>query len=384
MPRGCALSHGAVLANCHAAMERYDFRPGDVTVAWLPLHHDMGLMVSVLAPVYGMLASRMMSAKRFLMRPLSWLDQLVGIDRVHTCTPNFALGMALRRADKYSPGPSAFAGVRNIVCGAEPIDPNLVRKFLTKFSEFGLAPSAFQASYGMAETTVFASSAAGGLVTSKDAKFQASGPQQAIAREHVSVGVPSSDTEIRIFDDEDKELGEGQAGEIRIRSPSLMSGYYNNPSATQLKLRDGWLRSGDSGFVLGGELFVIGRRDDMMIIGGANIFPNDVEFAIAEATGLERRRVGVFSVEGTYSTGGLVVVAECQVSTNAGAIKKQIAEACVSECGTIPLNILLCKSGQLPKTTSGKLRRRELKRLYLSDGLEAAGAVVASESLQSL
>ncbi len=364
-PKGCALSHHAIIRNAEAILERGDGCPGDVNVHWVPLSHDMGLMGAVVVPVIGRHRSVVMHPKRFMMRPLAWVEALAAHRNVHSSVPNFALRMVARRAARLALSADALTSVKTIICGAEPIDPVDVRAFYDALRPHGLAPETFHASYGMAEATVMVSSSPQGLKTVAARPRGGADIETAIAaREYVSVGTPVRGARIRIVDGDRHSVSEGVAGDVELMSDSLMSGYFDDPEATAGKIVGGWLKTGDIGFIEGGDLFIAGRRTDMIIIAGKNVFPADIEPAIADRLGIDARKVAAFSAEGRHGTEDLIVLVEHQGADAQPDMGAAISRLCDDLCGVAARDVLFRKSGTIPRTTSGKTRRADLRDLY--------------------
>ncbi len=369
-PRGCALSHRAVIANARAILRRGGGHPGDVNVHWVPLSHDMGLMAAVIAPVCGHHHSIVMHPRRFMLRPLSWIEEMANRSRVHTSVPNFALVQALRRANRLSLGPQSLAGVLNVICGAEPIDAAVVRSFFGAFAAFGLSPDSFQASYGLAEATVMVASRPGGLKTITRSSEEASGsPVGRTAREYVSVGRPVDGAEVRIVDEAGECLAEEEQGEIELRSHSLMDGYYADDAATGEKIVNGWLKTGDLGFLRDENLYISGRRGDLIIIGGKNIFAGDLETRLAQNLDLDARKIVALSLQGRHGTDELFLVIEAKNHRSDDDIVALASRICQQVCGFLPSRVLIRPSGTIPKTTSGKIKRGEVRKLCLEGKL---------------
>jgi fatty-acyl-CoA synthase len=368
-PKGCALSHIAIVRNARAILERGGGQAGDVNIHWVPLSHDMGLMGAVVVPVVGQHSSVIMHPKRFMMRPLAWLEELALHHDVHTSVPNFALRMVTRRANRLQLSAESLSGVKNIICGAEAINPDDVRAFFEAFGQYGLPRRSFHASYGMAEATVMATSRPGGLKTLAASDREPGSDGLIDQREYVSVGSPVAGAEIRIMDECGVRLGDGVAGEIELRSACAMTEYFRDAVATAQKIVDGWLRTGDIGFMSDGDLYIAGRRSDLLIVAGRNIYPTDIEPAIADNLGIDPRKVAVFSAEGPHGTEELFVLIEHLGANTQKAAVSAVSRICQSICGVVPASIIFRKSGTIPKTTSGKIKRPELRMIYSNDGL---------------
>lgn len=378
-PRGCALSHAAMLANARAIAGRTGAAAGDVSVCWLPLHHDMGLMSGVITPVVSHAASRLQSATRFMANPLSWLHQLDDVRPAHTAVPNFALSLVLRRLRSAPPPALDLSRVKTLMCGAEPIDAALVRDLIGELARYGFQQQAFHAAYGMAESTVMAASRPGGL-RSVCLQSQRLTPGAFVAyarpgpdvREVVSVGEAVDDGLIELADVRGDRVPQGVVGRVRLRSPSVMNGYFGDPEATSQVLKGGWLVTEDLGVVLADELYVLGRADDLIIVGGRNIHPADVEAHICAVLNIERNRV-VTERRRRGVADELVVFVEARASQGSPDLQRQVRAATLDVCGIAPADVFLVPPGSVPRTSSGKVRRQALRRALAEGGLDETG-----------
>lgn len=377
-PKGCALSHAAIMANAFMLKKSLDLQSGDRSVCWLPLHHDMGLMCGVIGPVVADAETHLQSAVRFLANPMSWIDTISEGGRTHTACPNFALSLVLRRLQRKMRSTPDLSKLQSIVCGAEIIDAELVKQFIAALEPFGLNPKAFRPSYGMAEVTVFASSETDGLVTAriptglevgssilKDSSAKSvdtSVDIEARTIEVVSVGKTINGCLSRIVDDSGKALPENSMGHIQLSSPSRMQGYLNNADATAEAFDGEWLITGDIGFKSEDCLFIVGREKDLIIIGGQNIHPTDVESYICNELNLERRRLAVDRRRDELGSDEIFIVVESRPLDNAEALTASIKQHCYLSCGFFPAKIYLVKPGFIPRTTSGKIQRNVLRQ----------------------
>lgn len=367
-PRGCVLSHRAVLANTRSICARLGVRDGDTSIHWVPLHHDMGLMGGLLAPVVGGARTMIFDTKRFMLQPLSWLRALAGVNGTHTSVSNFAIAMVLKRMSRLELASEALAGVRSLICGAEPLDPALMRRFLAEAARFGLPPEALHPAYGLAELTVMATSRRG--LRTRSAPSAGSDPAP---RELACVGAPLPGVEIRILDRDGADSAEG---EVAIRTPSAMDGYFRDDAATWKKLQDGWLMTGDLGFLDKGELFITGRISDMIIVAGQNIYPLDIERSVASALGLDEHRICAFSAPGA-DTERVVVAVESRGRSVADVSLQAARSRCLETCGVAPAAWVVSNEALIPRTSSGKPRRLHLRSRFLDGSLRSLTGDVA-------
>jgi fatty-acyl-CoA synthase len=374
--RAVMLTHAAVLANIEAMAEFTEIENGDdpdCGVSWLPMHHDMGLCGALLFNIVIGLDLWLMRPETFLARPKLWLQAVSGKKGVLSGSPNFAYQLCVERIE-----PEEMAGVnvqwKVALTGAEMIRTETCDAFLKKFSACGFKREMMFGSYGMAESTlvVTADTKRQGIRTMAIPKGYESGVDQA---EVVCVGRPLHDTKLRIcpLDDKSGSLPDGNVGEICVKGSSLFCGYYNDPEATAESLRDGWLHTGDLGFLKDGELYITGRLKDILIINGHNIMPHELEWIAENATsGGGTERCGAFSISKPGQSEVPVIVME--VSEKDGATLEALDSEIRSRVGRnvgIPLHdLVFIKRGQIPKTTSGKVQRRELRARYLEGKLE--------------
>jgi fatty-acyl-CoA synthase len=379
LPKGVMVTHRNLVANARAFLgpRGIDRRDSDIAVTWLPLYHDMGLIGFVLGTIVCDIPTVLMPTEAFGRRPNVWLESMSKYRATITFAPNFAYGLATKRArDKDLEGLD-LSSIRVAGCGAEPINPRVMREFATRFASCGFNANALMPAYGMAESTLaitFHDRDAALLTDSVDAERMTAGeakPSTGAAPttlELVSCGHPFPGHELKVVDESGKSLGERQVGEIWTRGPSVTRGYYGNPEATAAAYADGWLHTGDLGYMAGGNLYVCGRLKDLIIIRGANFYPQDIEWAVAEVEGVRRDNVVAFSVmrDGEES---LIVSAEGN-STDAAALRKSIATKVAETVGLTVGHVAVVKVGSLPKTSSGKVQRRRTKALFESGQLE--------------
>jgi fatty-acyl-CoA synthase len=261
-------------------------------------------------------------------------------------------------------------GVRAIVNGAEPIDPDVVRDFLRILEPCGLSPAAMWPSWGLAENTVLATICKGGMrldrvdrqcVERKGWAVPASkGAEEA---EIVCLGKPVRGTDLRVVDEDGGALPERYVGDIELRSTSLMDGYFEEPGATSAAFRDGWLRTGDVGYLAADELYIVGRRKDLVIVGGRNIAPQDVERVVDRLADVRPGCTVAFGVRGEAGTEELVVVVEVRGAVD--GLCGRVARVCRETLDVIPRHVAVAEAGQVSKTSSGKLQRHRARALFL-------------------
>ncbi|MCA9564338.1 MAG: AMP-binding protein, partial [Myxococcales bacterium] len=356
---------------------------GDKVVSWLPLYHDMGLIGGWLWPLSNGCEHVQMATEVFLMNPSFWLQAITQIKATITVAPNSGYALCVKRIKESQMATLDLSSLRIGLCGAEPIDTNAVAAFHDKFAAVGCSKDVIVPVYGLAEATLavtFSKTCTPVVTKHLDRE---SLEQRGIATEVdpgtknalavVSVGYPLLDSEVRIVGPEGEVLADNRQGQIVVRSGSLMKGYWNRPDASSEALHEGWLHTGDLGFLSEGSLYVTGRLKDLIITYGRNFYPHDIEWLAAEINGIRTGCVAAFGIPNEdASTEEIVVVAETKEEDRKALIemRREIRKLLISAIECNPQHIVLVAPGGVPKTTSGKIRRVEAKRLFLTDGLE--------------
>lgn len=382
-PKGVMLRHRNVCSNLDAIAiaAHYDIED-DVLVSWLPLYHDMGLIGLLLTAMCGGGPFVQAAPQDFLAKPVRWMQWLSQYGGTATAGPNFSWVLAtkaLGRAEDLD-----LSRLRVALNGAEPVQPDQVRAFVAAGERFGMRPGCIFPAFGMAEVCIAGSFPVplDGLLTdvvdtvSLEAEGYASpvDPDSGHARELVRLGRPVPGLEMRVVDRHSGHvLGDREVGELQIAGASVMAGYYNNPDATALAFDGKWLRTGDLAYMTDGELVLCGRIKDVIIIGGRNIFPEDIERAAAVVDGVRPGNVIAFGVEGRRGKEAVAVVAEVRDGDRDG-ILEQIHRQVMEAVGVPPHDICLVRAGTLPKTSSGKLQRSLCRQLWEQGSLEAINA----------
>lgn len=390
-PKGVMVTHANLSANAQAFMVdglRADPEV-DRGVSWLPMFHDMGLIGFVIAPIFGDIPITFLPTASFVRNPRLWLDTLDKRRGTITYAPNFAYALVTKRLKDKDAASLDLSCVRVLGCGAEPVQASTLRAFAEKLAPARLDPRAFVPSYGMAESTLAITFAPLGRalrtdrVTARSMQLEAPEAAQADApaaevQEIVSCGVPFPGHELRIVDPENgAELGERRVGEIRTRGPSVCAGYWEAPDLTAETFKDGWLCSGDLGYLADGELYICGRIKDVIIIRGRNFHPQDIEWVAGELEGVRRGNVVAFSVSvdasGRAVTDGLgeeqlVVCAEGAMS-EAPRLEQEIASAVNAAMSLSVHKVEIVPLGSLPRTSSGKPQRRRTRQMFLDGAL---------------
>jgi fatty-acyl-CoA synthase len=378
MPKGVMVSHRNLIANADAFLGPHGAarRDDDVTVTWLPLFHDMGLIGFALGTLVHEIPTVLLPTEAFARRPTIWMQAMHDHRGTITFAPNFAYALAVKRTRDSDLEGLDLSRVRIAGCGAEPIHPQVLRAFADRFSRAGLSPTALMPSYGMAEATLAISFHAHGTHVVTDRVGTAAMKRRKAAPaapgedslELVSCGRAFPDHAVEIVDENGDVLPEREIGEIRTRGPSVTAGYYGNSVATAESFRSGWLHTGDLGYLADGNLYICGRIKDLIIIRGANFHPQDIERSVADLAGVRRDNVVAFSVV-RQGEEALVIAAEGN-STDAAQLRKTIADRVNATFGLTAGHVAVVRVGSLPKTSSGKVQRRKTKQLFEQDLLE--------------
>lgn len=376
-PKGVILTHANLLANIRAMGRAVEVDDTDVMVSWLPLYHDMGLIGCWLSSLYFATQLVLLSPLDFLSRPVRWLHAIHRYRGTMSPAPNFAYEICLARLQDADLEGLDLSSWRCAFNGAEAVSPNSIDRFCERFARYGFHREAMMPVYGMAEDAVGLAFPPMGReplidVIDRDV-FTRSGRALPVAAEtgnelrFVGCGWPLPNHEIRVVDRAGHELPERRAGRVQFRGPSACSGYYRNPEATTELFDGDWLDSGDLGYISAGEIFITGRSKDLIIIAGRNIYPQELEEAIAELEGVRKGNVAVFgSIDPNSGTERLVVLAETRETDpqRLENLRTQVNELAVQLLGNPPHDLLLAPPQSIPKTSSGKIRRAATSELY--------------------
>jgi fatty-acyl-CoA synthase len=374
-PKGVMLPDRVLCANLDAVAEAAGLDPkDDVLVSWLPLYHDMGLVGLLTLPMSTGARLVLGAPQDFTARPSHWMEWVSAYGGTATAGPNFSWVLATRALDRSEQ--LDLSRLRVALNGAEPIDPDQVEAFVAAGRRHGLRPEAVFPAFGMAEVAIGGTFPApmSGMVTDcvdrrvlETERYAAPAePGTKGSRRLPLLGRAVPGLEIRIVDpDTGMPLREREVGELEIRGTSVTPGYYRRPDANAELFHDGWLRTGDLAYLLGGQLVVCGRIKDVIIVGGRNLFPEDVERAVGQLEGVRAGNVIAFGVDGDRGRESLVVVAESRaVDDDLTAVRRLVAERVRDAVGVPARDIVLVAPGSLPKTSSGKLQRTLCKRYY--------------------
>lgn len=377
-PKGVELTHHCLLWNLDAITAGIGVQGEDACVSWLPLYHDMGLIGGCLWPLGVGIGTSLMATEVFLTEPSFWLQAMSTKSASITVAPNFGYALSVKRVKDDVVAGLDLARVRVMLCGAEPIDHEVLAVFQDKFAPAGLQPNVILPVYGLAEATLAVTFTEVGrpvkVARLDRTRLESNGvavdaAPEAVAADVVCVGAPLRDNELRIVDSDGHELPENRQGEVLVRSKSLMRGYFRNAEATERTIRKGWLHTGDLGFVRNGELYITGRSKDLIIAYGRNFYPHDIERLTQQVDGIRNGCVAAFAVHNAEeSTDEIAVVAETRTTERAALIemRREIRKLLINSIECNPKHVVLVPPREVPKTTSGKLRRNEARRMFES------------------
>ncbi|HEV8626044.1 MAG TPA: fatty acyl-AMP ligase [Acidimicrobiia bacterium] len=381
-PKGVMLPHATICANLDAIAEAAALDPAeDVLCSWLPLYHDMGLIGLLTLGMTSGTDLALASPQDFLAAPGRWMQWMSDHRASATAGPNFSYALAARALRRLAPGTLDLSHLRVALNGAEAVDPKAVADFVAAGAPQGLNAGAVFPAFGMAESTLAVTFPPSGRglrtdpidrhVLETSAYAAPADPEAEGTRHLVLLGRPVPGLEIRIVDPISGAVrAEREVGELEIRGTSITTGYYRRPDATEAAFHDGWLRSGDLGYLVDGELAICGRIKDLIIVGGRNVYPEDVERAAASVEGVRAGNVIAFAVDGRRGKEALVVVAESK-DPDLESVRAAVAGRVREVVGLPPEEVVLVEPGTLPKTSSGKLQRSLCRSRYLSAALSS-------------
>jgi 1-acyl-sn-glycerol-3-phosphate acyltransferase len=385
-PKGVVLTHANLLANLRAMGPPLDLQPDDVFVSWLPLYHDMGLIGAWLGTLYYGVPLFVMSPLAFLSRPVRWLRAIQAHRGTLSAAPNFAYELCATRIDDTELEGLDLSSWRLALNGAEAVLPETLARFRDRFAPLGLRSGVLTPVYGLAECSVGLAFPPPGRGPRIDAvrrdPFSASGqalpapPDDPHSLRFVSCGRAIPGHALRIVDAHGQPLPERLEGRIEFRGPSATAGYLDNPAATARLIRDGWLDTGDRGYLADGEVYLTGREKDIVIRGGRNIYPHEVEEAVGEVEGVRKGCVAAFgSPDPASGTERLVVLAETRVQGQEARerLRAGIAERVLGVLGEPADAIVLAPPHAVLKTSSGKVRRSACREAFETGALAATG-----------
>ncbi|MCL6511494.1 MAG: AMP-binding protein [Anaerolineae bacterium] len=364
LQKGVALSHRAVFNQLDAYAPAIELSESDVIVSWLPLYHDMGLIASFVLPVLRRVPLVLMSPFDWVRAPIRLMQAISHYRGTLTWLPNFAYNFCATRIRERDLDGIDLSSLKAVINCSEPVYHSSHLAFLQKFARYGLSPRALATCYAMAENTfAVTQSAIGGPIARNEGGGIGNAGQ-------VSSGRPLPNVRIRILSEDRRDLPEGAIGEIALHSDCMLSEYYHRPDATEQAFFDGFYLTGDLGYVLHGEVYVTGRKKDLIIVGGKNVYPQDLEQLAGEVDGVHAGRVAAFGVfNEDAGTEDVVIVAEAE--SDDPAERERVAEAVrqhITRNSDVAVRqVMMVDPRWLIKTSSGKVARSANKAKYLAE-----------------
>lgn len=376
-PHGVAVTHRALLANLCAHGHAMQLIPTDRCISWLPWYHDMGLVGCFLSPIANQVSVDYLRTEDFARRPLAWLDMISRNEGTSiSYSPTFGYDICARRISSQSSVSDRFDLSRWRLAGngADMIRPDVMQNFVNAFSGAGFKATAFLPSYGLAEATlaVTVMPAGEGIRVELVEEERLSGAPRDLSRPAryralVNCGKPVRGMSVEIRGENGAPLGDHQIGKVWCTGSSLMHSYFRDPEATAECMVDGWLDTGDMGYVTEGYLFIVGRAKDMIIINGKNHWPQDIEWAVEQLPGFNHGDIAAFSIEMDNGEETPAVLVHCRVSDPVKRVElRDMIRDKVRSITGMNCVIELIPPKSLPRTSSGKLSRAKAKKLYLS------------------
>ncbi|QNN66239.1 fatty acyl-AMP ligase [Sphingomonas rhizophila] len=377
-PHGVAVTHHALLDNLRAHGLGLKVEDADRVVSWLPWYHDMGLVGCMLSPIANQISVDYLKTEDFARRPLAWLDMISrNPGTTLSYSPTFGYDICSRRMSSVTKASDRFDLSRWRIAGngADMIRPDVMQAFVDSFADAGFKAQAFCPSYGLAEATLAVSLMPPGegirleLVEESELSGVGTEAQERPRRYRaiVNCGKAVEGMEIEIRDADGSVLDDRSIGKVWVRGRSIMVGYFRDPESTAACMVDGWLDTGDMGYLSGGYIFIVGRAKDMIIINGRNHWPQDIEWAVEQLPGFKSGDIAAFAITGPSGEETPAVLVHCRVSDpdERGKLRDDIKERVRAITGISPV-VELIPPRTLPRTSSGKLSRTKARNLYLS------------------
>jgi len=377
-PKAVRITHRNLYANLRDSARHLGCDESGVMVSWLPMFHDMGMVGCLLLPMLTGMELVSVTPIDFLSRPILWAELMSRHGATITTAPNFAWAVLARQLARVAPGSLDLSTLRVAGNGAEPIDPATMRAFVDVAVRMGLRPEAVNCCYGAAESTLVISMSAMGdpmLLDVVDAaelelgrRAVPAGASGEAVRQLPMLGRPFPSVTVRVVDDKDNPRDERQVGRIQLRGESVTDGYVTPAGFEPARDADGWLDIGDEGYLVDGQIVVCGRRKDVIIMGGRNIYPTDIERVAGRVPGVREGNVAAIRLmahEGVARESFAVLVESRAAGDEAAAaeIGREVTARIVAEIEARPAAVRVVPPGSLPKTPSGKLRRGAARAL---------------------
>ena len=377
-PKGVMLTHANLLANVRAMGGSFGLDPAhDVFVSWLPLYHDMGLIGAWMGCLYHGVPLALMSPLRFLARPERWLQAIDRFRGTITAAPNFAYDLCTARIKASDLAEADLSSLRIAANGAEAVLPSTLRDFQRRFGAYGLRATALKPVYGLAENCVGLAMSATERPPSidrirrealtKNGVAELAPVDDATALEFPACGAPLAGHEISVVDSTGRQLPERTVGSIQFRGPSATQGYFRNTDATRALFDGEWLRTGDLGYLAGGEIHITGREKDVIIRAGRNLYAPEIEAAAARVLGIRKGCVAAFGVrDERHGTERLVILAETRETGAArlSELNDAVSQSVRGATGESADEVVLVRPSTILKTSSGKIRRGDTRALF--------------------
>lgn len=380
-PHGVAVTHRSLLSNLASHSYGMEVEPNDRCISWLPWYHDMGLVGCFLSLIANQVSGDYLRTEDFARRPLAWLDLITRNKGTSiSYSPTFGYDICARRISSQSHVSERFDLSRWRLAGngADMIRPDVMQGFVNAFAEAGFKASAFLPSYGLAEATLAVTimPPGEGIRVELVEEERLSGTPRDLSRPAryraiVNCGKPTRDMEVVIRGENGTTLADHKIGKVWCRGQSVMHSYFRDPEATAACLVDGWLDTGDMGYMAEGYLFIVGRAKDMIIINGKNHWPQDIEWAVEQLPGFNHGDIAAFSVEMENGEEAPAVLVHCRVADPDKRIElRDLIRDRVRSITGMNCVVELVPPKSLPRTSSGKLSRAKAKKLYLSGEIE--------------
>jgi fatty-acyl-CoA synthase len=376
-PHGVAITHGSLLANLAVHSNGMAFAENERCVSWLPWYHDMGLVGCLLSPIGNQFSVDFLKTEDFARRPLAWLD-IISRNKGGTVSfsPTFGYDICARRVSSQTNVAERFDLSRWRIAGngADMIRPDVMQNFVNTFADAGFSANAFLPSYGLAESTLCVTlmPPGEGIQVELVEEERLSGTPRDLSRPAryraiVNCGKAGKDMKVEVRGEDGKALADRHIGKVWCSGSSLMHSYYRDPDATNACMADGWLDTGDMGYMVDGYLFIVGRAKDMIIINGKNHWPQDIEWAVEQLPGFNHGDIAAFALQSESGEEVPAVLVHCRVSDpeERRKLHSLIRDKVQSVTGMACL-VELVPPRTLPRTSSGKLSRAKARNLYLA------------------